>query len=92
MVQRLARTPELRSQQSWKNPNELRATTLPVYIGARIAYNLRRHPAAPFKRRRSPMATKQSKKPTKKLSKAKELQPTKPLSKFASGGDRPVPN
>jgi hypothetical protein len=35
------------------------------------------------------MAKKQSKKATKKLSKGKKLQPTKPLLKLAAGGARP---
>jgi hypothetical protein len=35
------------------------------------------------------MATKQSKKATKRLSKDKKIQATKPPLKFASGGDRP---
>ena len=66
-------------RRSRKNRNGIEAERLAVYIGAGIAYKHGDRPRGQSLVRRKTMATKKA---TKKLRKAKKLQPTKPLTRF----------
>jgi hypothetical protein len=78
MVQHPARKAEVRRWLLRKNRKGIAAEAQAVYNGADIAYKHGDRPGAQADRGRKSMATK--KKATKKLTKGKKLQPTKPLT------------